>query len=397
MANNGGAERPKSPEELELEKQVALAKLRSDIAASDKAAFDAKKDQLKGPDVTVPTGKITSDGSFIESRILAQKTLNSACGQLAKLLAAHFTGNPINLVIYNATDIPLIELYAGIKAQVTDMLQQYTRSNERADRLLHPAPESAPPGREYIKESIVAGGPLMAGYAAAGVLRTAADLVSLFRTSTDFKNFDLTIDDTVLTATFRKALPAGWKLYHPGMFPLNTLMATDAVSEFMQLLNDVQTQRDAALSHLAGIDKKTKELTDELAAATDAGKKAAIQAALDEFAPAVAQLKTLNDSFAQLQAGLSAADATSKASTLTLLMRAERLIGKLGENNTYTIKLSAVSKGSNRVTENLWRNGSISHSAGTELSCLVFGPGGDIVFSDTQEHYTPYKSPEEIR
>ena len=73
---------------------------------------------------------------------------------------------------------------------------------------------------------------------------------------------------------------------------------------------------------------------------------------------------------------------------------AERLAAVVRKG--YVIRLAVVSKGSNKVTQRLWSSAVIRHSAGTELSCVVFAPSGEVVFADTQLKYTPYIKAEDI-
>src|ERR1700678_2917393 len=105
---------PKSPEQLQLEKELEIEKLKRDIG-------DAQRAQIKAPEVTALQGNITSDGTFIESRILAGKTLAQAFRKLGKALhdSPVFKGKPkVQLLLLSSTDIALIESYAGIEAQL---------------------------------------------------------------------------------------------------------------------------------------------------------------------------------------------------------------------------------------------------------------------------------------
>ena len=112
-------ERVKSAEEIELEKQAAIAKLKNDIAQSElntvkakkesggvltdkeqaeidkaiaeanKATIQAKRDAFKGPEIAPLSGKVTSEGSFIEVKVLAQRTLLASMKSLSTKLQAN--------------------------------------------------------------------------------------------------------------------------------------------------------------------------------------------------------------------------------------------------------------------------------------------------------------------
>ena len=431
--------RVKSPEELELEKQAAIAKLRNSIlqdqANTEKAVADAKKarwdDQkglLKGPEVGALSGGITSDGTFIESRILARKTLGAAFVALSAALkgSAFFRDKKdVRLILYNAADIPMIEAYAGLRIQLSTLLQHYTRANADADGLvkvpvaaatsggrasqpgwsLRGSSGALPEAAELRGVAALAGvapvvaalasGPMMAGYAGAAVLRTAIDVVSLFRVNTDYKNFDLPIDDTALAAEFKQALPGDWKLWQPACFPVNTVDGGGVgSSNLLDLLDKVQDKNKEAEMLTAKVNSRTRELGAALAVEKDMDRQQELQGRLDAFAGSLNILMVLTTAYTQLQGMLLATDTTTKASPLTMILQAERLTAMM--KTAYVVRLAAISKGSNKISQRLWSSAVIRHSAGTELNCLVFAPDGEIVFADTQLNYTPYMRAEEI-
>ena len=384
------ANRTKSPEELELEKQLALAKLKNSIAQEQRGQFN-------GPNVAALQGNITSEGTFIESRILARKTLMEAFAAMGKNIVARLRTllgekKSVDLILYNAADIPYIELYAGLRRQVEALDAYYARVNEHARSLIAPPAAAAGPGaggeiapQEDQREkgpiavapkglaaagALAAPAPMLAGYAAGAALKTAADLASLFRVDTDYKNFDLPVDDTALAAEFRKVIPPEWKLWHPAQFPVETACGYD-------------TEGSDLLDALARIEEKNTEALSLVATVNDKG-------ALDG-------LNAANTIFTQVHGLLTCVDSTSKTTTMSLLLRAERLIALMKKEGTYVVRLAAISRGSNKITKWIWSSAKIRHSAGTELNCLVFAPTGEVVFADTQLRYTPYRKPDEIQ
>jgi hypothetical protein len=117
----------------------------------------------------------------------------------------------------------------------------------------------------------------------------------------------------------------------------------------------------------------------------------------DEISTSLNELKSLNQAFDHLQVVLSESDGQTKINAQTLLIRAERIVTKLSDQDVYTLMLSGTSKGSNRVTENLFLGSQITYSGGTEINCLIFDASGAVVFSDTQIEYTAFLKSEEIR
>jgi hypothetical protein len=415
-------ERVKSAEEIELEKQAAIAKLKNDIAQSElntvkakkesggvltdkeqaevdkaiaeanKATIQAKRDAFKGPEIAPLSGKVTSEGSFIEVKVLAQSTLLASMKSLSTKLQANaaFNNKKPVFIIYNSADLQGIELYAAIRDQVKSMENAFTLSNKAAKDLLDKKPNfSSPP--------VTLGDPLIAGYAVSGILRTAADIASLFKTNNDFKNADISVDETDLVASFKISIPSDWKVFNPSVYPINTVKSSASISKFVEALNDVQKQVAVSDLRLADIDTKTKELATLLAAEKDPVKISNIKSFMDSFTPISTELKSLKSAFQTLQTTLSTADQATKITAQSVIMRAERLYSKLLEADVYVIKFHVTSKGSTKINESIWRSAKIEHSAGTELSCLVFGTDGEILFSESLHAYEPYKKSSDIK
>jgi hypothetical protein len=421
----------KSHEEMELEKQANIAKQKAEIAKAEleaakakkdaeklnappsekeqaetdkaiaeanKAAIQAKKDQFKGPEVTAPTGKITSDGQFIENKILAQKALKANLSAMVNTMKKDkLFSTKATFVIYNATDIPAMELYATLTDQLKAMERAYKKANQNAKTIIDKENNSTKIDGQV---TLDVGGIQLAGYAASGLIKTAADLVSLFKTTTDYKNFDIVIDEAGLVASLNetaKAESANWKFFQPSVFPINTVTNKSSASPFINSMNDVQKEKNVAENNIKSLEKIIETKTKVLSTEKDPAKKASIQKYIDEITPIANELKTFNNSLSQLQTLLSTADSSTKITAQAAIMRAERLITKLREENTYVMNISASAKGSNKVSENLWRNARIEHSGGAELKCLIYGPDGEIVFSFSHFEYVPYQSPSQIR
>ena len=427
MTNTSNAQdKPKSQEEIELEKQATIAKLKYDIALAEfnaqkakkeaedlkapldekqqaeldkaiaeanKASVQAKREMYKGPDVTAPSGKITSDGTFIESRMLSQKTLANTMATLAKNIKAdtNFKNiEKVTFVIHNPSDVLGLELYATLKDQAEGMKKAYTSSNKNLKSLVDKQ-------MDFTVQLGTLGGadPLLAGYVASGILRTAADLVSLFKTTRDFKNFDLTIDDTNLTAVFKKNIGKA-KVYHPAVFPVNTI-ASAGNSIFVDIMSNIQKLSVEGDGIIEKADKRLKTLNEEYGKEKDPAVNKRRKTFIDSFEPVIAELKSLKSAFNQLQTMLSTADATTKVTAQAAVMRAERLFTLLSADTTFTIKFSVTSKGSNKVSDNLWRSARIEHSAGTELNCLIFSRTGEIVFAESIVSYQQYLGSKQIK
>ncbi len=296
---------PLSDEEKQLAKQLALAEYKNKIAKADFEAAEAKKkllalnnpltekdiatsreslatsnlkaiqadrDVWKGPEVKALEGKITAEGTFIESRILANKTLIAAFEDLVNTIKSHksFTPEKLTFVIYNASDLPLMELYASMLDQLEAMKGCYKNTIASVDIMLSGA----------LNQSALAGGavdPLLMGYAAGGIIRTVADILSFFKTNTTFNNFDLTIDDTAMVACFIQAISKNelsWTVFHPSVYPINTIKTTSSkANKFVTLLNELRNLNNSAVSKLKIVEQKLAALLEASTLETDEKKK----------------------------------------------------------------------------------------------------------------------------
>jgi|GEM_PF-4526065 len=401
------AEKLLAPEEPQGEQ--AQAELQRTISEAKLATIQARRDIFKGPDIDSPTGKITTnDGVFIETRILIHETLSKTLREFVKEfyrrliemdkkriddnLDAGKEEKSITLVIYNPSDLPALEMYSSAKAQLDEMENAYTRANNRAKEVIERELSSDPAARTLAD-------PLLIGYVGTGILKTIAGIVSLFRTTTDFKNSDLSTDETTIVALLVNAIYSekkNWEVFSPSVFPINTVKISSAPSPFMTKLNEIHSLNKSAEDLVDKIQEKIKRLEDQLAEEDIEANKKKIKDLLAKHTLVLRELENLDTAYNQLQTMLATADSQTNTPSQSLIMRAERLTAKLNEPDVFTLKIVATSKGSNRITENLWRNASITHSAGTELSCLVFGNDGNIVFADSRYEYIPYTKPENI-
>jgi hypothetical protein len=365
-----------------------------EIAVAEKEAALAKRDLYKGPEVTPPSGKITSTGDFIESRILAKKSLETILGQSVDALATKLT-KPTTLVIYNATDIPAMELYASMIDGLEGMNKAFTRANKAAKDALETE-------NKYESDVFILSDPLLLGFAAGGILRTAADIVSLFKTSTEFKNFDVAIDEMAFISVFAQTVMSkktDWKVFHPSLYPVDAFnIKTNKTSALAKALDDIKGLSTIAEQRIAAIEAKIASIKEAMSTEKDKNKKRRMQKHIDLFEPMLASVKSLVQSFTQLQTTLSTVDPTTKLTAQALLLRAERLVTKLNQDDCYMVKLSVVAKGSNKIKESLFKtSASITHSGGAEVSIMVFQPDGQLIFAETRSHYSPYTAPDKIK
>jgi hypothetical protein len=369
--------------------------LEKEKAVAEKERILANREIYKGPEVTIKDGKITSAGDFIETRVLARKTLRQAFEKIVTQMKVKDKFKKATFVIYNQSDFPAMELYASMMDQLDLLKLQIEKANQNGINAIDKP-------NDYKTDDFTMGDPLLAGYAASGILRTAADIVSLFKTSTDYKTTDIAFDATTIAGALKNAGDDDWSIFDPATYPVNTIKRSGATSDFLQKLNEIEQAAIAAASTYTKLESKIKGINDVITAEKlknpkDEAKIKRLEKHVVLLTPVLNNIKTLQNSFDQLQTTLSTVDATTKLSPQAVLLKSERLMSKLNQDKVYVIKMTASSKGTNKVTENIWRSSTIEFSGGTELNVLIYASNGEIIYSDFVTEYTQFMPSDKIK
>jgi hypothetical protein len=417
-----------------------------DAAKATNDLIAAYSKALKDLAVTAPDGKITATGEFIEVRVLAQRTLAKVMAdflndfsttwsnilrsaeknekqttgnggtQGGKQLeetgkevtagreqqAVHGTGKEViqeprklekkeetksltvTLVLIQPADVAALELYDPTLTRLQLAQKNYAKAIQQAKLILEP---EGPKVRSAMFSPAIAL-PVMA---ATTIVSSAAKLLALFRTTTNFTNTSFQVDSTLLTSTLVQAArrqtskdkKINWQIFAPSLFPIDALQ--EKASPFLEALTALEELHSDSQHVIHALEVRAQALL--------------IQDAQQNFAEVVNthlnRLKAFDESYSQLHLDLTATDGP-----LIPLTRSERLVNKLQETNTYPVILTATSKGSMRIRGWLFNSDRLHFSAGTELSYLVFEKDGAILCAGSACDYTPYiesaKIPEKI-
>jgi hypothetical protein len=241
--------------------------------------------------------------------------------------------------------------------------------------------------------------PLIVGLAASGLLKTAADIFSLFRTDTTITNNDLAKDENLVSACFAEALLKKHKvkLFCPGTFPVNLFSSCDIAPTLITLYTTVKNKNCQGVELQRQIDARVAAIDSQLALETDAAKIAALQAQRQVFSQQSVALAGTSAAFTQLESILLTIGQTTKASLLSVLVHAEKLKELLATANTYTIKIDADLSGSSIVRQNFFTGTSLKHSGGARLSCMIFEGDGAIKFAHNSVAYSEEMPSEKIK
>ncbi len=381
------------PQAPTLKEQAAIDK---EIAEARKSEQLALRETWKGPEVKSLEGKLAAEGTFIESRILGQQALQELVNSLlARMGKKEIFKDEKTFIIYHQSDQAAIDLYYSV-------LDQLRLLKTQLDTILVHAG-----GKPVAAFDNLAGGasvnPLLAGYALTGAIRTVADIASLFRKDVSFSNFEMLIDDLALISCFIRVIQETqslkWKVYHPALFPVGLVRQTTnaPISKLLDAFNQLQKSYVSVDSRVRELDDLISAEQAQLLVLTDENEKRNCQEKLLVAGRERDALVTFTAIYLQLEKSFQASDANTGITPRAILLRAENLLSKLEDEGTYTIKLQAVTRGSNKITQSLFRSGKIEYSGGAELHCLVFKKDGEIVFANTDTEYLGYKSPAEIR
>ena len=243
------------------EKEAAEA--RKAAAQADKETVEAKLAADKArlgigvtTTATAPSGNITGDGAgkFIETQLLAEMSARKASQQMAANLcnstSAALKTNEIKTLVINSTSHKTAtDSYQAILIQLRFFNDEYDKLIGDAEAAQH-LPESAPtptpgatPSREGV-EAALGALPLIVP-AATQAVKTFADLVNMFRTETEFKDQQVTVDTRMITTfladelfklnTDRCKLEA---IYNPAVYSLSIQDAA-ADGPMMEAYTDV--------------------------------------------------------------------------------------------------------------------------------------------------------------
>lgn len=450
----------------QAEKDEATA--RKEKAEADKAETEARVEDLKAklglngptPAATPTSGNITGDvTNFIETQILAETSARAAgmalfeqmClidgnGQTpspAPMSVPALQKNPMEkLVINNPTDKVAIGRYRAILAQLGFLHTHYAKLIEQAGKERN----------EVHKEAALV--PLLIP-AATTMVKNAADLLSLFRTETEFKNQTVTVNTRLIVShlvnyllTRHSAQCKVVDIYQPAVYPLS--VSADATGSklyqaYQQLLNDV-TLGDAAVNennemvaklrkdvetieaHIAELKQKLvehKKQKEEAAKQAKVKKKKKGQQAppAEPFDEAAAEKdlkeseeekRDYNDWIARIQQTttslqefktsladifklLTAVDETSKQPLLIELVAAGRLSDVLAEKGAYALDLSVKASGTNRIRRTMFFNAKIDHSAGVSIDANLYDSQDRLVFGRVEDFYVEFTGSKNIR
>lgn len=396
----------KSDKEKKLEEEIELAKKRTEKAEADKKLLEAF---LPSAQTKPLEGKVTLDDKAIfESEMLSNRAMTELANKMAGDIKKDLEGyNKKSIVVFSRADVNSVQYYNVITKEITAVKGRY-------ENLLSAG-----------NQELGAASFLLAPDIASSLLKSTADLLGLFRTDTDVKGLNFTIDEAAAVSRLAKGLK-GISVYYPTIYPPN--LFTPPKSVLMENLGKLLEEKGNAeaviarcekpapppKTELAKLEERIEILKRKIEIAEAEKKLAAIagnlqgagtpdppqgstqpggtpspvvtcQASLKANVP---KLKALNEQVDKFFGDLLKVDDKVNASPLSLLLQAENLVDVSKNDGTFFLQL-VVQKaaGSNITKKNIFTGTRVYHSGGAIAYYNLFDKNGPIQSSNTDNKY----------
>lgn len=353
---------------------------------------------LPSSDVKPLEGTVKIDGDHpVESQILAYHALN----RLAKKITEVVTGvKPKRILIHSEADINSLMSFQSFFEQMLLIRDELTSVNKGAKSALEEAVQTlSGEARSEMVAVPFALAPVIAG----AVLRSAIDLLSLFRVDVSLKSKDLTINDLALVATVSgRLVGSGVPVFNPSLIPPHLFAKESRVRENLRELDKLSSDLDETRRDLEQFQEKVKaavtELSDKLTAAAvpppdTKPLKQAIdirQRVFDRLAISTARLNATTTAFNTFRETLLKTDEASGLNALARLLRSEKLSGAAGEDSHLLVLKVAAAGGGLKTKQSKFSSGKVMYSGGAIVEYLLFAPDGSTAAAGTLPAYTGF-------
>lgn len=362
---------PKSSEELKLEEEARIWKLKREIA---EAKREAASMAFPASEVKPLEGTTTLDDNVqIEANIMAIRAMSGIAKQISAEIKTE-NKNLKKIIIYNQQDANSLLAYKVFMAQLAFLALQYQQELEGQIEM----PKGVV-GKEMRGLSTTLTPTLALGMGT-GAVKSVIDLVSLFRTDTDIKGKDITIDESALVAELANELTSNSQIqvYHPLLYPIDVNPEDPTEMLLLPLsLNYLKSKAEA----------KIAELQDKISIKDPAKDKLSIE----ESQRKIARLQALNSGLDKIIDNLVKVDEATGLNSLMSLVRASNLSGLMEDGDSYILYLKIQKAGgNNKTTRNLFTGSKLYHSGGSIITYMLFDTNGSIKLSKTIPYYFKY-------
>jgi hypothetical protein len=411
LAAGSASAQDSSPTPAPAAESEALKKLKEENSLLEerlKKAENQKKlieTYFPGTEQELPKGSITLENNpHFETEILAHQVMSeSALGlgsQLLGKMAAPYSRN--KLFIYNEEQFASPLFYRAYLAQL-DLLEQRYLSLPNMTPTPTPTPAASAPGMS----------PLMLFPLIEGVLGSAADIASFFKTDEVIRGVTFDIDELAFISQIGQApIKNGVKVIYPSLLAPNLFDANSTLLKRIGQLYELRVRAAAEIARLAAlkkpIDEEIAEMEERLKVMADGPAKEALlkeknaKAKISkELGERMAPYKTLNQLFEDLAGGLLKPGDNAGVTTLVKLLRAEKLHAAVSDgqcaakpddkcHHSYVLVFKLRTGGNVKTTSNIFRGTKQYHSGGAIITYALFNGDMQMVDAASDQKYKGY-------
>lgn len=349
-----------------------------------------------GTEQKLREGSITLENNpHIETEILAYQLMAESALQfsarLMEKLPMPTNGN--KLFIYDEDQFASPLFYRAYRSQL-DLLEQRYLSLPNMTPTSTPTPSASPDSPGGIS-------PFMLLPIIEGVLGSAADIASFFKTDEVIRGVAFEIDElSFVSQIAQRPIANGVKVIYPEVLAPDLFSAASPLMEHIGRLYELRVRAAAEIARLTAlkqpIDEEIATLTERIENMADGPEKEELLKEKNEkvkaskaYAERIAPYKTLNQLFEDLAGALLKPGDNAGVATLVKLLKAEKLQLAL-DDRSYILVFKLKTGGNVKTTSNIFRGNKQYHSGGSIATYALFNSQMQMIDAGMDPRYRGY-------
>lgn len=398
-----------------LNQEIARLDLIKQIAEKEKAIAEARKAthdaNFPKPTATPLAGETKPTGDFIESQVMAYRSVSKAASGIREGIKASGLPAGSRIIIHNANDYSLLvsyyatlQLIDDLTARYNQVIQEERKAISESQKVDGQVPKTWIPTVKGGQPAAPAFAPLAAITAATSILGSVNDLFAFFRTDEQLTGKVFTVSESPLvSAVFHALKNSGgeYKLYYPAEVP--SVISLSAPSNILGKINKLLQLKMDADNLRFRIEEIIKNRNDQIDNYTRLNPQPTFLPELGrdflQLRMVIKPLDALNLQYAAFVATLN----KSEAGVVSSWLRAEGLESAMKSENSYLLKLSVIQAGgTQRIRRNLlwdvFTGGQrVSYSGGAIIEYRLYNNKGEVIRSEIIDSFTPYVKDTKLR
>jgi hypothetical protein len=348
-----------------------------------------------GTQQELPKGSITLENSpYIETEILAYQVMSESALSFSKRLMTKLPApyNQNQLFIYNEEQFASPFFYRAYLSQLDLLEQRYVSLPNMA-----PTPTPSP----SISSGASPGAAAMLLPIIEGMLGSAADIASFFKTDAVIRGVTFDIDELAFISQIAKEpMQNDVKVSYPALLSPDLFNAASPLMDRVGKLYQLRVRAAAEIARLNSlkqpIDEEIADLQEQIEAMADGPEKQELIQKLNEklkgskaYADRIAPYKTMNQLFEDLVGGLLKPGDNAGITTLVKLLKAEKLQLAL-DDKSYILVFKLKTGGNVKTTSNIFRGSKQYHSGGSIATYALFDSKMHMIDAAMDPRYKGY-------